>query len=409
MKRLILKMVPACAFALAAGCATEATKRPEAESAKAAPAEAAPVEKPAPAETPAPVEQAKPAAKENFGAKNVVEAKFMDVPEACETMLKTHPDDWNFSFRPYGNNSEQLWTDPTIKRSAVSGGSDFAGKHPTALNVTCNADGWTFLVFCVAPEIANSLAATNGLPVPSMEFFFAPGDQDNHKAEVHYHFYYGDGFFAHYPWSVDDRTWRNMEKNVRTDLRRTSNGYVARFTIPWFELFDKLPFTDKADNFWRLQVVRWVDGGVTFGGVAHQVSRAGYVKFPDFTAEQKAEIMVRLLEKALVDFRFLKISPVYNYAGGWYNPAPRGEKYFLEHAEKNPRTWTNYGDDPAFQPILKRLVDERLALEPTIAKFRTLPPDEQLAFYKKASDMLFNFRYDVEEAYAKHLQEKMFK
>ena len=387
---LMSKVLGVSLIALLAGCATQEVAEKAEVKAEAKP-------------------EVKAEVKENYGAKNVAVAKFMDVPESCENLLKTNPDDWNFSFRPYGNNSQMLWTDPIVKRAAVSGEQAEDGKHVTGLNVTCNADGWTFLVFIATPEIEKSLMATNGLPVPSMEFFFCPGDTDNHRAESHYHFYCGEGFFAHYPWSVQDRTWRNMVKAVRQETRRVSNGYVLRFTFPWEQLFDKLPFTEKDDNFWRLQVCVWVDGGITFGGVAHQVSRAGYVKFPNFTDEQKAEIMDRLLQKGLYKFLNLKSSAVYSYAGGWGSPAPRSEKFFVEHNEKFPRTWINYGDDPAFQPVLKQIVDERLALEPQIAKFRALPPAEQLAFYRKASDMLFNFRYDVEDAYAKFLTDKIVK
>lgn len=345
----------------------------------------------------------------NFGAKNVVEAKFMDVPESCEEMLKTHPDDWNFAFRPYGNNSQMLWTDPLTARAAVSGGTEFGGQHPTALNVTCNADGWTFLLLCVAPEITGALARTNALPVPSIEFFFLPGDTDTHLADAHYHFYWGEGEFAHYPWSVQDRTWRNMLGEIRTDCRRLPNGYLLRFTFPWEPLFDKLPFTDKADNFWRFQVVRWSGGSVTFGGVVHQQSRAGYVRFPDFTDEQKAEMMVRLLEKAWMRFQNEKSSRPYNYSGGWNSPAPRTEKYIMDHVAAFPRSYVNYGEDPEFKPILETLVKARLALGAGIAAFRSMKPDEQFAFYTSASDMLFNFRYDVEEAYAAHLTDKRFK
>lgn len=347
----------------------------------------------------------------NYGAKNVIEARFMDVPESCEEMLKTDPGDWNFSFRPYGSDSNMLWTDPVTARSAISGGMDFAGKHPTALNVTCNADGWTFLVLCVAPEIDNALSMTNSLPVPSVEFFFVPGDTDTHLTDSHYHFFWSESSFNHYPWSVQDRTWRNILSSIRSDCRRLPNGYLLRFTIPWEVLFDKLPFAgpDKADNFWRLQVIRWVDGGVTFGGTVHQQSRAGYVKFPDFTDGQKEEMMLRILEKAWIKFNTEKNSRLFNVSGGWASPSPRTEKYIVDHVAQFPRTYLNYGEDPEFNPVLKRLVEERLALGPEIASFRKKSPAEQLCFYRKASDMLFNFRYDVEESYRAFLCDKFLK
>ena len=44
-----------------------------------------------------------------------------------------------------------------------------------------------------------------------------------------------------------------------------------------------------------------------------------------------------------------------------------------------------------------------------IAEFAKKPMAEQEAFYKEASAKLFNFRYDVEEAYEKQLRAKFVK
>ncbi len=68
----------------------------------------------------------------------------------------------------------------------------------------------------------------------------------------------------------------------------------------------------------------------------------------------------------------------------------------------------NFNEEPGFRPVLEKLVAERNALSPTIGRFAELSDDEQLAFYRKASQMLFNFEYDVQEAYAKYQQDQVF-
>ena len=69
----------------------------------------------------------------------------------------------------------------------------------------------------------------------------------------------------------------------------------------------------------------------------------------------------------------------------------------------------NYNEEPGFRPILEKLTDERKALAPTIGVFEKLPMAERAAFYKKASDMLFNFRNAVEAAFGDYLKDKLFK
>ncbi len=341
--------------------------------------------------------------------KNLLDVRYRTLPADFEKVLAEEPDHWSFGFRPYGNGSAQLWTDPIVARDALSGTVDAeaTGPRPTALYVSCDDDSFSLLVLCVEPKINEALAATNALPRPSIELYFAPGDTDNHDPEPYFQFYYGGGLLRHFQWQVQDRTWRNILSAVRVDERRLNNGYLVRFTFPWVELFDRLPFSDKADAIWRLSVIRWADGGRTWGGVVHQESRAGYIRFPDFTPEQKTKIMKRLLEKGWSRFNGLLGEPAYSIAGGWGMPVVRTDAYVVADVAKHPRTYINYSEDPAFRPVLEKLIAERRALAEGIARFESLPPAEQKAFYRQASDALFNFRYFVEEAYADLLARKL--
>ncbi len=185
---------------------------------------------------------------------------------------------------------------------------------------------------------------------------------------------------------------------------------LRRYDISWEPLFDRLPFSTKRDNLWRLFVCRWAPGGgQPWGGPVHQPSQAGHIRFPDFTPEHRTAILEPLLRKAWTSFRLrsgkrdLVCSP-----DGWSSPQVRTEKYILEELDEAPRSYANYNEEPGFRPILEKLQAERNALAPSLGTFATLPPDEQLAFYEKASKMLFNYEYDVQAAYARFTEDQLF-
>ena len=174
-----------------------------------------------------------------------------------------------------------------------------------------------------------------------------------------------------------------------------------RFNFAWDPLFDRLPLeSDKLDNFWRLSVIRWADGGQTWGGVVHQANQAGYIRWPDFTQEQKTAIRLHLLRRGWTHFRQLSSKPAYTSAGGWGGIPICKAPYRQDELKETPRSYVNFGEDPDFRPILEKLTAERNALGPEIGRFPEMSPAEQIAFYDKASDMLFNFAYDVQAAYA---------
>lgn len=349
---------------------------------------------------------------ERNDGKNFYDVRFETLPENYETLLTGDPSSWDFNFRPYGRTSD-LVSDPAIVRGAVEG-KNVEGKHPTGVRVSCNAHGWSYLVFCGEPEADKLLAEGKDLPLPNLEMYFLPGDTDNRDIPLYYQFYKGGLTFDQYDWPSEDRRWRFLKPYVRQGEHRVANGYVFRLDVSWEGLWDRLPiFSDRNDSLWRLQVIRWADGGMTWGGEVHNPIRAGYIRWPAFTDAQKTAIMKGVLEKAWSSFKNLSRKPSYNTTGklcDWGQAYPRGEAYAVAQlAEEGPRSYQLYTEDPAFRPTLERIVDAANALGAGIAEFASKTMDEKKAFYKEASERLFNFRYDVEEAYQKHLKEKLFK
>ena len=340
---------------------------------------------------------------EKNNAKNVYDIRFERLPADCERLLEEDLAGWNFNFRPYGRTSD-LWTDPSAIRD-VGDGKALASK-PTALRVTCDEDGWSYLVFCGETALADELAKTNALPYPTLEMYIAEGDTDNQRPAPYWQFLYERGKMREIKWSPESARWRPLLDRTRLTTRVRDNGFVVRLDFPWEAFWDRLPiFSDRADNFWRLGIMRWAAGGVTWGGDVHEPNRFGYLRWPAFTDEQKTAIMERLLWKAWHDYRELVAGVAYNTdvkgPGSWARAAyVRNEPYAVETiAADGPRSYVNYAEDPLFRPTLERLEAACAALAPRLAAFRTLPPAEQERFYREAAPRLFNFRYDVERAY----------
>ena len=114
---------------------------------------------------------------------------------------------------------------------------------------------------------------------------------------------------------------------------------------------------------------------------------------------------------AFADFNItldLSGKPMYNPSRSWNAPWPLEQQYVLDERAGRPAAYIHYTQDPVFSLTLKALVEERNGLAEGISRFKQMTPDEQQAFYDKASDMLFNFRYDVEKAYAAYVDDKLF-
>ena len=265
------------------------------------------------------------------------------------------------------------------------------------------------LVFCAEPSLGDALAKTNDIPSPCIEFFFTPGDADTPKIEHYYQMFYGGGTLSEFPWLERDRHFRPCLPFTTHDEKILPNGFLVRFDFAWDALFDRLPLEGKKrDNFWRLSVIRWANPSQTWGGVVHQANQAGYIRWPDFTQEQKTAVREHLLRRAWTHFRQVSSKPAYTSAGGWGGIPICKAPYRQDELKATPRSYVNFGEDPEFRPILEKLTAERNALGPEIGRFREMSPSEQIAFYDKASDMLFNFTYDVQAAYAEYEADKVF-
>ncbi len=346
-----------------------------------------------------------------FAEKNVLNIEYVDLFESKDAEFANDVSKWNFNFRKYGSATGVLWSDPTLQRSAVLGEQFADGQNPTAIRLTCNEKGFSMYVLCVEPRMSTALSYTNAFPSPFLEFFFTPGDTDNiGKIEHYYQMYYSGTDLSEFPWLVEDQRFRPCLPFTTYTQYDLKNAILMKFNFGWEPLFDRLPiFSTKADNFWRLSVIRWAaGGGQTWGGVVHQANQAGYIRWPNFTAKQKTAMMKNVLQSGWKKYHALSFSPIYKVNDGW-NGIPLDDAEYRRSELKDKKvSYINYNEDPDFRPTLEKLIAERNALAPTIGKLELLTFDEQVEFYHKASEMLFNFEYAVEAAYENYQEDKVF-
>ena len=343
--------------------------------------------------------------------KNVMDVWFGSVPAEAEKMLTENADKWHFGFRPVSKTATSwLWSDPIMQQRALNGESG-AKEFPTAVTCCLNYDGFSFVIYTVQPDMKEQMEK-GSLPDGSFEIYFAEGDTDMREMKPYFQFWLtaaGGGHFDNYPWAVYDRRQSNPAQFVQYRVRQLENGYVHVLSFPWEAFWNKLPMKEQADNFWRMTILRWTpQAWLTWGGAVHEASRFGYLRFPQFTAEQKSEIRQRLLKTGWTRYQALKSQSAYNTPSAWGAPWPLAGKFLDEERAKCPETYTQYTQDPEFQPILAKLNEERQALAKDIANFKELSAEEQEAFFAKAAPKLFNYRYDVEAAYTKFLNAKLY-
>ena len=313
-------------------------------------------------------------------------------------MIRENLDEWNFQFRPYGGQTDWLLFDSNVKRDVAGGGS--SNQKVTALRVSCDEDGFDVLIYCSEPNLATYLEKDGAYPREQIEYFVVPDDADTPAVQRHYMGFYGAGRDRIYPNLVHDRAYRDAKPTVTETP--VGNAVVVKMHYDWRVFWDVLPaFPKKADNFWRLSVIRWNCGGVTWGGGVHQNSRAGYVRWPAFTSERRAALLKRTLEKGYEEFLALATTDN-RLAVGARTPLKKW-KFREELDAKFAHTYVNVNSDPVFRPTLEAMVAERKAFAARIAKIGELADAEQERAYREISAKLFNFRYDVQEAYARHL------
>jgi len=334
--------------------------------------------------------------------KNVYDIRYGALPNDFASAFREAPEEWNFNFRPYGTSSEWLWSDSNVRRDAAAGEKP-SDRKLTAIRVSCDENGFDILMYGCEPKLATYLATTNDYPFQSVEYFIAPGDADEPGIQQRYMCYYGDGKNREYENREPDRQFR-LSKPTITESR-LDNAIVIRFSYDWANFWDRLPlFTDRMDNFWRLSLIRWVEGGVTWGGTVHQNSQAGYIRWPEFTPAQRTAVLKRTLEKGWTEFRTYTHGNTISI--GLVPPTWFG---FTEERRKlDPRSFVNMNEDPDFRATLEKMILERRALGPEIARFGEMSREEQDAFYAKASEMLFNFPWALQEAYGEYQTDRLF-
>ena len=350
-----------------------------------------------------------------FGAKNLYEVPVESLPGDLGKLLEGEElAKWNYNFRPYGGGAKDLVTDPGIVRDLVAG-EKADGRKVTGFRAAADLDGLTLLVYCGDPSVAGTIAATNAPPEPGLEIYVTPNDADNTDPEAYWQFYLGNGTFREFEWPARNRHWRPYLPILRQRVQRIPSGYVFSLYLPWDGVFDNLPFNaGRAEQIWRVGVMRWVEGGVTWGGVVHEPSQSGYIRF-HFTEAEQTEVMARLLERAWANF--CRVSATGPHVFARPTDSPWARKAFVNDssyaksrlAREGERTYVNYGEDPSFVATLTALEDAAKALGPQIAAFRNLKTmDEKRAFYRIASDRLFNYAHDVRAAAAAQAKKGLF-
>ena len=302
----------------------------------------------------------KDAWKDEFTGKNVTEVEYRTITDAS-ALLTSDEKGWNFNFRPYGSSSSTLWSDPATQREILAG--DSADAKASALHVSCNADGVTALVLCTEPGLTNFYAKAASAPLQTVEFYVLPGDTDSSEVAPYYWLsYHHADSLTRLQWLMNTRRYRHLSEVAETSEEIYGHQIIVKIFLPWEVFWDRLPvFDDKIDNFWRLGVVRYSSAGLmTYGGVVHEPSRAGYIRWPKFTEAQKSEILERTLFKAWDQFNTLKNKKAYSlgaFPDGKHLDKRRGYKggdrlpYREEQNAADRRSYVNYAEDPLFRPV----------------------------------------------------------
>lgn len=334
------------------------------------------------------------AAKVADAGKNVFNVKYGAVTAVPEN-------EWDFNFRAYRASSEWLVSDPAVRRDVTSGNA--TEKNATALHVSCDAEGFTLRVLCAAKQLKTYLSSTNDFPSPTLEMYVTADDEDDERIAPHYMTSGPMADMREFPDKTNDRFYRQVRPFMTCSEETYGEGAIlCKIRYDWAAFFDELPiFKDKRDNFWRLSVIRWIDGGQTWGGPVHQKSLAGYIRWPCFTEAQKDEISKATLRKAWIKFSGEISRPDLAHDRFPYPPTDWNLGWVTNEFAKIGRTSPNYNEDLAFRKRLAEMTAKGKAYGGDIAKFDSLDAEAKRKFYLEAAEYLFNFRLHVEEEYRK--------
>ncbi len=338
----------------------------------------------------------------DYPEKNVLNVDFRSVPADFENLPARETEKWSFNFRPYDAEAAALlWTDPMVIRN-VSSGADVDAKHlPTGVYACC--DEYGLYIFAYGASVRHGIRFDK----MSGECFVIPGDNDSHVIRGYQPFgFTGSAFMYKLMWMKEDRNNREMFNQMVFNQHNCANGTVVEIHIPWAICWDTLPvFKNKKDNFWRLSMIRWGGsaGAESWGGRVHSQSKCGYLRMPDFTPEQESKILKTTLVKVIEMFNdtvgATEINP-----GRVGNPM-NAYRQSIAHL---PHSWMNVNEDPEFRPVLQALIQNRRdIIKVAEEKFGQMTLEEQKAFYLENVAKLANFRYDVEDAYAEFLNQKL--
>ncbi len=334
--------------------------------------------------------------------KNVMTVEWRTLPTDWENLAARESEKWNFNFRPYGQESaDMLWSDPNAIRSVMKGTVDDKIK-PTAIYAAADERELAVLVFAAMQEgaVTNGLAKGDAIPEYSGECFFLPGDADNPQILNWQPFgpTSKPGMDYALSWMKWDRDNRDLIGAMTLDARRVPSGVVMKIAVPWVALYDHLPFLQgKKDAFWRFGLMRW-DTGVTWGGVVHQQLSPGYLRF-ELSDAEKRQLMKSVLMTCWK--RYLDVRGKTEINPG--KVSGRGDAYRNRTLEANPHSYMNVNEDWGFRDAwLMQAIQERNALGKGIAEFDQMSWDEQVAFYNKATRILYNFKIDLDDAGGKY-------
>lgn len=346
----------------------------------------------------------------NPASKNAIDVPYRPLPADWWNLLKTEPQMWNSNFRPYDPQfAEMLWSDSTLVRSVELNVTEDMNSV-TALAATCDEAGFSLLVYVAEPKMQKCMTEGKARPGNMLEIYFQPGDAEGGDFDAYYQFLCQSvtpHIWGVFPWLMEDRTFRTLKGHLTADVHHQTNADVMHVRIPWDPLFDRLPWMyGKKDNIYRLSVIRWAPtGGQTWGGNVHQMSTAGYLRFPQFTEAEKTAIMKNLLVNGWDKFNGVLANPRYSFDLLPVN----SNQSFLRDQAKWPHTEISPAADRTFRDtVVRPMADLRAAFGKGIAAFESMPYAEREAFYKEAAPMLFNFEYDIQQAWGRWQDDQVF-